>query len=136
MADENVNFVANLVKADQNYLDRLNSEIVLGIVQIFDYVPIPKDIERAASYVVDKGLQRLIRKSRGAWEEAYEAAVDPDSKGCYSSLFAKDLGDFLAKAEVKFATDMIESTYLEDYIAIPENTEYIVNRMLAIPVCE
>jgi hypothetical protein len=129
------NLVENLVVADHNYLSHLNGDIIIGIFQIADYVPFPKEIYDGIIKIVDAGLNRLVNKSEPAWKEAREAAHDPYSKECYHHSFGKQLGDFIARSEVDFFKGLTNNTFLYNEIEIPEDTDEIVDQMLKIPLC-
>jgi hypothetical protein len=130
------NLVENLVDADHNYLGKLNGDIIIGIFQIADYIPVPEPVYNGVIKILDLSLKRLTNKSEPGWQEAKEAAHDPDSKKCYNNPFGKQLGDFVARSEVEFFKGLTENTYVGDYIDIPPDTDDIVEKMLAIPLCE
>jgi hypothetical protein len=130
------NLVENLVDADHNYLGRLNGDIIIGIFQIADYVPVPKPVYDGIIKVVDYGIERLVKKSEPGWQEAKQAAHDPYSKECYETRFGKQLGDFIARSEVSFFKGLTKNTFLYTEIEIPEDTDEIVEEMLKIPLCD
>lgn len=130
------NIVANLLRADWNYFGvRLTPYIVNGFPEVFDRFPAFEPLEKALIPIEERSMRFSEKVLQPYVSEAIAAAENPESTECVGAL-AKHLLRAITDDEYLFFKDVVAGSYLKDHIKLPEDTDELIEKINAIPLCE
>jgi hypothetical protein len=134
--NDDVNLISNLINADWQYFGiKLTPFILNGFPEVFDRFEVLSPVEETLSGIENSVMRYIQKRFTPYIAESIRAAEHPEETKCVGGT-AKNILDFVTRAEYPYFHDIVEDTYLKEYITLPSNTDERIAKINKIPLCE
>jgi len=137
--DTPLDFVNSIISADKHYLESTDTDVLIGNSKLFDYLRVPEFISKLiiepANILIHASFSKTVEQTDKNLREILIKAYNNEEVCAHDEITYQAL-NYLAVNEGPWAVNLINSTFLKDYVKIPDGTKEFLKKLSTIERCK
>lgn len=127
-------FLKDIVDGDDLYFKGIDYTTLIGNFRVTEFLGIPQDVAKVLMKPIVEPILQIARRNADQYVPQLKELIDnpPD---CIDDNVLYEGMQYFTKSEGTFAVNLIEGTFLKDYVKIPPRTSEFMDKLSRIPKC-
>jgi hypothetical protein len=127
-------FVKDIIDGDDLYFKGIDYTTLIGNFRVTEFLGIPQDVAKILMQPIVEPLLDIARENADNYVPKLKKLIDNPPKCIDDNVLYQGM-QYFTRSEGDFAVNLIEGTFLKDYVKIPPGTREYMEKLRNIPLC-
>lgn len=127
-------FLKDIVDGDELYFKGIDYTTLIGNFRVTEFVGMPQDIAKILMKPIVEPILNIAKENSDKYVPRLKEIID-NPPACIEDRVLYEGVQYFTLSEGQFALNLIDGTFLKDYVRIPPGTKEYMDRLRSIPLC-